>query len=186
MAIKVLNPLILLPLFSSVCVMTLWNHWFWYQRGERESVHLPAHTPVHWLALLDLDPKKKHLRHIYHQYCCLLEQTSEILYVIPFVLAFTMCWLDPLRHLSSSRSAGSRRDTSSFGGETFFHRNLQGVSETKQSWPAPGCGAKWILAVLHLTDTDKEWARTDPVCLSSCRITTAASRILPASDVVFF
>lgn len=140
--------------------MTLWNHWFWYQRGKKGKC-VPAHTPVYWLALLDLDFKKKHLRHIYHQYWCLLEQTSEIFYIISFVLIFTMCWLDPLRHLSISRSAGSKRDTSSFGGEAFFHRNLQGDSETKQNWPSAGCGVKWILAMLHITDIDKEWARTD-------------------------
>lgn len=41
---------------SSVCVMTLWHHWFWYREGKGRN--LPAHTPVHWLALLDLTYKK--------------------------------------------------------------------------------------------------------------------------------
>lgn len=160
-----LNPLYLLPL----CRFSLFHDTMKPlvlvpERGKGVCLFASPHTCAlistagPWL-------KKKHLRHIYHQLWCLLEQTREILYIIPFVLAFTICWLDPLRHLSSSRSAGSRRDTSSFGGETFFPRNLQGGSETKKSWPAPGCGAKWILAMLHLTDTESGQEQIQSVCL---------------------
>lgn len=149
MASKVLNPLYLLPLCRfSLCHDTV-TPLVLVQTGE--SVYLPAHTPVHWLALLDLAYKKAlkaslpsilmsagtNKRNPVHK--------SHLLWLSP------LAGLDPLRHLS----AGSRRDTS-FGEETLFPRNLQRASETKRSWPAPGCGAKWILATLHLTDTDKE------------------------------
>lgn len=167
---------------GSVCFRTLWNQRFWYQGGERECVYLPAHTPVHWSAMLDLDFKKALKAYLPSKFMSAATSKWNPLHN-RICSAFTICWLDPLRHFSSSRSAGSRRDTSSFGGEAFFHRNLQGASETKQSWPAPGRGAQWILAMLYLTKSGKEQIQS---FFSLQTVTTTASRILPASGVEFF
>lgn len=98
MASKVLNPLYLLPLCQfSLCHDTVKPLILVPERGKGECLFASPHTCALTGTAGPRLKKKKHLRHIYHQYSCLLEQTSEILYIIPFVLTLIIFRLDPLR-----------------------------------------------------------------------------------------